>query len=128
MNPVLTLDQEFAQITEYYSPRVVALANGQYVKLAKMKGEFVRHNHEKEDEFFFVLKGTFCLRYDDGSEAVMTAGQCHVTPRGVWHHPYAPEEAWVMFVEPAVTLHTGTVDSPLTKSVESQTATLVQEG
>ncbi|NMM43820.1 cupin domain-containing protein [Rhodospirillaceae bacterium KN72] len=127
MNPVLTLDDEFAQITEYFSPRVVALANGQYVKLAKMKGEFVRHNHENEDEFFFVIKGTFCLRYDDGSEAVLKAGQCHVTPRGVWHHPHAPEEAWVLFVEPAETLHTGTVDSPLSVSVDNQAAHLRQE-
>jgi len=124
MLPVASLEEEFSQITEYFSPRVIAEANGQYFKIAKMKGEFVRHNHENEDEFFYVIKGVFCLRYDDGSEARLSAGQCHVTPRGVWHHPYAPDEAWVMFVEPAETLHTGSVESALSRSVESQTAHL----
>jgi hypothetical protein len=39
------LDREFGSITEFWSPRVVAVANGQYVKLAKAKGEFVWHAH-----------------------------------------------------------------------------------
>jgi mannose-6-phosphate isomerase-like protein (cupin superfamily) len=118
------LAREFEAITEYFSPRVVAMPNGQYVKLAKVKGEFVWHAHAEEDEFFLVHRGTFVLRYRDGTEAVLNEGDFHVVPRGVEHFPYAPEEAWIIFVEPASTTHTGDVESELTKSIESQIAHL----
>jgi mannose-6-phosphate isomerase-like protein (cupin superfamily) len=118
------LAREFEAITEYFSPRVVAMANGQYVKLAKVKGEFVWHAHAEEDEFFLVHSGTFVLRYRDGTEAVLNEGDFHVVPRGVEHFPYAPEEAWIIFVEPASTTHTGDVESELSKSIESQIAHL----
>jgi mannose-6-phosphate isomerase-like protein (cupin superfamily) len=118
------LAREFEAITEYFSPRVVAMANGQYVKLAKVKGEFVWHAHAEEDEFFLVHSGTFVLRYRDGTEAVLSEGDFHVVPRGVEHFPYAPEEAWIIFVEPASTTHTGDVESELSKSIESQIAHL----
>ncbi len=118
------LAQEFEAITEYFSPRVVAMANGQYVKLAKVKGEFVWHAHAQEDEFFLVHRGTFILRYRDGPEAVLKAGDFHVVPRGVEHFPYAPDEAWIMFVEPAGTTHTGDVESELAKPIEAQVAHL----
>jgi quercetin dioxygenase-like cupin family protein len=72
------IDQEFESITEYFSPRVVAIANGQYVKLAKIKGEFVWHAHAEEDEFFLVHRGTFILRYRDGKEAKLKQGDFHM--------------------------------------------------
>ena len=118
------LDTEFAAITEYWSPRVVAMANGQYVKLAKVKGEFVWHAHAEEDEFFLVRRGTFVLRYRDGSEAALKAGDFHVVPRGVEHGPYAPEEAWIVFIEPAATKHTGDLETDRTKSIAKQIAHL----
>lgn len=118
------LEREFAAITEVFTPRVIAIANGQYVKLAKMKGEFVWHAHAEEDEFFLVHRGTFVIRYRDGSEAVLTPGSFHVVPKGVEHFPYAPEEAWVMFVEPAGTTHAGDTPTALAKSIDSQTAHL----
>ena len=124
MMTVGNLDREFEQITEYWSPRVVAAANGQYVKLAKVKGELVAHSHEAEDEFFLVIKGTFILRYKDRPDVTLKAGDFHVTPRGIEHHPLAPEETWLLFVEPASTLHTGDFDSDLTRSIEEQTAHL----
>lgn len=116
------LEDEFAAIAEYFSPRVVAIANGQYVKLAKVKGKFVWHAHAGEDEFFLVYRGTFILRYRDGSEAVLKPGDFHVVPRGVEHFPYAPEETWIMFVEPASTTHTGDTASPLAKPIAAQLA------
>src|SRR5580700_6603367 len=118
------LAREFEAIAEYFSPRVIAIANGQYVKLAKVKGEFVWHAHAEEDEFFLVQRGTFILRYRDGSEAVLEAGDFHVVPRGVEHFPHAPEEAWIMFVEPAQTTHTGDTKTELAKPIESQIAHL----
>ena len=59
---VSNLDEEFAAVAEYWSPRVVAEANGQYVKIAKVKGDFVWHSHPEEDEFFLVRRGTFTIR------------------------------------------------------------------
>ena len=68
------LDKEFAAVTELWSPRVVAAANGQYVKVAKVKGEFVWHAHAEEDEFFLVRKGTFRIRYRDRPDVVLREG------------------------------------------------------
>ena len=124
MRSIGHLEEEFAAITEYFAPRVIAIANGQYVKLAKVMGEFVWHAHAEEDEFFLVQRGTFVLRYRDGSEAVLKEGDFHLVPRGVEHFPYAPEEAWILFVEPASTTHAGETRSDLAKSVESQIAHL----
>jgi len=64
----MNIDREFEAIAEYWSPRVIAEANGQYVKLAKVKGEFVWHTHPEEDEFFLVRKGSFIIRYRNGEE------------------------------------------------------------
>lgn len=121
--PVTSLDREFEQIDEYFSPRVVAMANGQYLKLAKFKGEFVWHSHAGEDELFMVRKGRFTMRYRDG-DVVLGPGDCHVVPRGVEHCPRADDEAWVMFLEPAGTRHTGDVDAPIAKPIEAQLAHL----
>ncbi|SDR27310.1 Mannose-6-phosphate isomerase, cupin superfamily [Rhizobiales bacterium GAS113] len=124
MTPIGHLAQEFDAITDYWSPRVVAIANGQYVKLAKVKGEFVWHAHAEEDEFFLVQRGIFILRYRDGTQAVLEAGDFHVVPRGVEHLPCAPDEAWLIFIEPASTTHTGDVDSELSKPIAAQLAHL----
>lgn len=127
MNPVHSLEAEFDKISKYFSPRVKAIANGQHFKLAKMKGQFDRHKHDGEDEFFLVVRGEFRLAYDDGSEAVLREGDFHVVPRGTWHTPSAGEEAWVLFVEPAGTAHTGSTPSALAKSEAEQLAHLEQE-
>ena len=124
MNPVDSLDNEFAAIREYWAPRVVAAVNGQYLKLAKVKGEFVWHAHAAEDELFLVHRGLLRIRYRDGREAVLKAGDFHVVPRGVEHCPYAPEEAWLILFEPAGTAHTGGVETPLTRAVADQMAHL----
>lgn len=121
-NAASGLDAEFAAITDYWSPRVIADANGQFVKIAKVKGEFVWHTHADEDEFFLVHKGTFHILYRDGRRIVLRPGDFHVVPRGVEHNTAAPEECWVMFVEPAATRHTGDVVAPVTKSIAEQTA------
>lgn len=117
------LADEFNAITEYFSPRVIAIANGQYVKLAKFKGEFPFHAHADEDEFFLVDRGQFTMCYRD-REVVLKAGDFHVVSRGVEHRPRAIEEAWVMFVEPADTKHSGDVVTELTKSTDQQIAHL----
>jgi mannose-6-phosphate isomerase-like protein (cupin superfamily) len=118
------LDREFAAVTALWSPRVVATANGQYVKVARVKGEFVWHAHAHEDEFFLVHKGMLIIRYRDRPEVRLGAGDFHVVPRGVEHITVAPEECWLVLVEPIATAHAGTTETALSRSVEEQVAHL----
>jgi mannose-6-phosphate isomerase-like protein (cupin superfamily) len=118
------LDAAFGQLTEFWSPRVVATANGQYVKVAKVKGEFVWHAHADEDEFFLVHRGALTIRYRDRPDVVLREGDFHVVPKGVEHNPFAADECWVVLVEPAQTKHTGETVSDITKSIEQQAVPL----
>jgi len=118
------LDAAFRQLSDFWSPRVVAAANGQYVKVAKVKGEFVWHAHADEDEFFLVHRGTLTIRYRDRPDVVLREGDFHVVPKGVEHNPSAADECWVVLVEPAETKHTGETVSDITKSIEQQAVPL----
>ena len=120
----MNIDREFDAVTELWSPRVIADANGQFVKIAKVQGEFVWHAHADEDEFFLVRKGTFVIRYRGGEEVTLKEGDFHVVRRGVEHMTAAPEECWVIFIEPAATKHTGDVATDRAKSIEEQIAHL----
>ena len=120
MSGVRNVTAEFEQIDELWSPRVIAAANGQFVKLAKVRGEFVWHDHAEEDEVFIVYRGRLTLRFRDREDAVLGPGDVFVVPKGVQHCPVAEEETWVMLLEPAQTKHTGDVESPLTKSIDAQ--------
>ena len=121
----LNIWQQFDEVTEYWSPRVVADANGQSVKLAKMNGEFVWHDHADEDEVFLVFKGQCVIRYRDRDDVALKEGDIHVVPKGVEHSPIAENDCWIMLFEPQETKHTGEVEAHLTKSIDAQRAHLV---
>lgn len=116
---IVDIEERFATITEYWSPRVIGRVNDQYVKAAKLKGEFVWHAHEREDELFLVVRGRLRIQLEDG-EVVVGPGQFLVMPRGVRHNPVADEECWVVLVETVTTQHTGDVADPRTRSIEEQ--------
>lgn len=113
----VNLSQQFDSISKYWSPRIVGELNGQHVKLAKFKGEFVWHHHEAEDEMFLVVKGRLALHLRDGV-VQLSEGEFFVVPRGVEHKPVAGEEVHALLFEPASTLNTGnvrnerTIDNP----------------
>ena len=111
----VSLVQKFAFINEHWSPKIVGELNGQQVKLAKLKGEFVWHHHEAEDEAFFVLKGSFRMEFRDRT-VELSEGEMLIVPKGVEHKPVADEEVWVMLFEPATTLNTGNIVDERTKS------------
>ncbi len=113
MLETINLEEKLAQFDDHWSPRIIAELNGQQVKLAKVQGEFVWHNHEGEDELFLVLHGRFNLRLPEG-EVSIGPGEMFVVPRGVEHCPWAEEETHVLVFEPASTRHTGDVVTPLT--------------
>ncbi|HUJ96056.1 MAG TPA: cupin domain-containing protein [Terriglobales bacterium] len=112
----VNIAQKFAKITEYWKPYIAAELNGQLVKLDKLKGEFVWHHHQNEDEMFLVVKGKFRIEFRDKT-VWLEEGEFVVVPRGVEHKPVADEEAWIVLFEPASTLNTGNVENDLTQPV-----------
>ncbi|HEY4052620.1 MAG TPA: cupin domain-containing protein [Terriglobales bacterium] len=109
----INLAEKFARITEYWKPYIAGELNGQLVKLDKLKGEFVWHHHENEDEMFLVVKGRFRIEFRDKT-VWLEEGEFIVVPHGVEHKPVADEEAWIVLFEPASTLNTGNVDNEFT--------------
>ena len=115
MDDKVNLEQAFSRFSEYWSPHVAADLNGQHVRLAKLKGEFVWHAHENEDEMFLVVRGRLTLKLRD-RDIALNEGEFFVVPRGIEHLPVAPEEVWVMLFEPAETLNTGNVRNERTRT------------
>jgi mannose-6-phosphate isomerase-like protein (cupin superfamily) len=109
----VNIAEKFARITEYWKPYVGAELNGQQVKFDKLKGEFVFHHHEHEDELFLVVKGRFRMELRD-RHIWLEEGEFLVVPHGVEHRPVADEEAWIVLFEPATTLNTGNVKNERT--------------
>lgn len=115
----INLANKFSKFDNYWSPRIVGELNGQYVKLAKLKGEMVWHSHDEEDEYFQVVKGSIKLHFRDKS-VELNEGECFIVPKGVEHKPEAENEAHVLLFEPKSTAHTGTTESELTVAIENQ--------
>lgn len=107
----INIIKKFESFNEHWTPKIVAELNGQLVKLAKLKGEFVWHSHEFEDELFMIFKGTLIMEFRDRVETVRE-GETIVVPKGVEHFPRTEngEEVWVLLFEPADTKHTGDVE------------------
>lgn len=102
----INLAEKLGRIRDYWNPRIIGELNGQHVKLARVRGEFVWHFHENEDELFLVLEGTLRLEFRDG-EVTLGPGEMWIVPRGVEHRPIAEEEVHLLLFEPASTLNTG---------------------
>ncbi|RNI27773.1 cupin domain-containing protein [Rufibacter immobilis] len=111
----VTLQEKLALFSDHWNPRIVGELNGQHVKLAKFKGQFVWHQHEQEDELFLVVEGKFKMEFRDKT-VDLQAGEFLIVPRGVEHRPVADEEVSVLLFEPASTVNTGNVTSQLTRS------------
>ena len=113
MNTV-NIAQKLSSFSDHWSPKIVGELNGQQVKLVKLKGEFVWHKHDAEDELFYVIKGVLTMELR-GSTIQVHENEFLIVPQGVEHKPVADEEVWVMLFEPATTLNTGNIKNELTK-------------
>ncbi|MBK6504799.1 MAG: cupin domain-containing protein [Ignavibacteria bacterium] len=102
----VNIEEKLSLIKDHWNPRIAGELNGQQIKLAKFKGEFIMHKHENEDEMFLVLKGSFRMEMGDKSIEI-NEGEFLIVPKGVEHKPVADEEVCVMLFEPASTLNTG---------------------
>ncbi len=114
----VNLKQKFEAFSDQWSPKVVGALNGQQVKLAKLQGEFVWHQHEEEDELFYVVKGILTMAFQDQTVNIHE-GEFLIVPKGVEHKPIAKKEVHVMLFEPASTVNTGNVQNNLTQDEEN---------
>lgn len=114
---IVNLEDKFSQFGAHWQPKIVGELNGQYVKLAKLEGEFVWHQHENEDELFMVIKGTLLIKLRD-RDVILNAGEFFIIPRGVEHIPIAEQEVEVMLFEPKSVVNTGEVRNERTQETE----------
>ena len=110
---VINIAQKFDLIQEYWQPRIAGELNDSYLKLAKLKGEFIWHQHENEDELFLVVKGKLLIKLRD-RELLLREGEFTIIPKGVEHCPVAEDEVQVILLEPKSTLNTGDVQNERT--------------
>lgn len=109
----VNLSEKFGLFSDYWSPKIAGELNDSYLKLAKLKGEFVWHHHEHEDELFLVVKGRLLIKLRD-RDIWLNAGEFVVIPKGVEHMPVAEEEVHVLLLEPKTTLNTGNIENERT--------------
>jgi mannose-6-phosphate isomerase-like protein (cupin superfamily) len=114
---VINIAQKFQMIADHWQPRIAGELNDSYIKLAKLKGEFIWHKHESEDELFLVSKGNLRILLRD-RELSIAEGEFVIIPHGVEHKPVADEEVHVILLEPKSTVNTGDVASE--RTVHSQ--------
>ena len=115
----INIDQKLSLFNDHWNPRIIGELNKQHIKLAKIKGEFIWHKHDEEDEMFLVLKGTLKIEFRDRTETIRE-NEIIIVPKGVEHKPIAEEEVSIMLFEPATTINTGDLDNERTrKNLES---------
>ena len=110
----VNIDEKLRSFSDHWNPRVIGELNGQQVKAVKLKGEFVWHHHDNEDELFLVIKGTLRMEFRDRIEEI-NEGEFIIVPRGVEHKPVANEEVEILLFEPASTLNTGNIENEKTR-------------
>lgn len=104
----INLKQKLSLITDQWSPHIVAQMNDYHLKLARIEGEFIWHQHPETDEVFYVIKGAMRIDFRDRS-VPLSEGELCVVPRGVEHKPVAEQECQILLVEPVGTINTGDV-------------------
>jgi mannose-6-phosphate isomerase-like protein (cupin superfamily) len=111
----VNIHQKLSLFSDHWNPRIVGELNGQHVKLAKLKGEFVWHKHEQEDELFYIIQGELKIEFRDKT-VILQEQEFFIVPRGVEHRPVATEEVSVMLFEPKTTVNTGNNEGELTRT------------
>jgi len=109
----INLNEKYSKFSKHWSPRIIAEMNDYQFKLAKIKGEFVWHDHKHTDETFIVIEGEMILKFRD-SEVKLSKGEMYVVPKGVEHKPCATKECKILVVEPRGVINTGEAGGKLT--------------
>ena len=110
----INLQEKLTKFSEHWSPKIIAQLNDYHLKLAKVEGEFVWHDHPETDEVFIVVNGHLDILFRDGKVS-LSEGEMFVVPKGVEHKPVAEQECHILLIEPAGLVNTGNAkDSTLT--------------
>jgi len=118
---MINVKDQIKEIQSYYSPKIIAEVNNEYVKIAKIKGEKVPwHTHENEDELFYILKGALIMEIEHQQPFTMQEGDLFVVPKGVNHKVSSKKECTILLIESKTTLHTGNIITEITKSINKQ--------
>ena len=110
---VINIQEKFKLFSELWTPKKIGELNGQQILLAKIKGEFIWHAHEHEDELFMIIKGSLMIEFRDKT-IKLNEGEIYIIPKGVEHKPIAQEEVHVLLFEPLDIKHTGNVMADVT--------------
>ena len=111
----INIMNKFSLFNEQWTPKIIGELNNQYVKICKLKDDFVWHSHENEDELFMVLKGTLLIDFRNNKTIAVKEGEIVIIPKGVEHRPHTNGEiVFNLLFEPKTTLHTGDVETDMT--------------
>ena len=110
---VINIQEKLKLFSDLWSPKKIGELNGQQLLLAKLKGEFIFHKHENEDELFMILKGTLDIELRDKT-ITLNKGEFYIVPKGVEHKPIAKKEVHVLLFEPLSIKHTGNIIANIT--------------
>jgi mannose-6-phosphate isomerase-like protein (cupin superfamily) len=117
----MNINDAFLNMVDYYSPKIIGEVNDQYIKVVKIKGQEVPwHNHENEDELFFIVEGSLLMEIENQEDLIMRKDDFFVVKKGINHRVSSEEECLIMLIESKTTEHTGKVKSPITKSIDEQ--------
>ena len=109
----ININKKLKKFSDHWSPKVIAEMNDYQFKLAKIKGEFIWHEHKDTDEVFIVIDGRMQIEFQNET-IELEKGDMYVVPKGVQHKPPAEEECKIMLVEPRGVLNTGENTNDLT--------------
>lgn len=117
----MNLKDAFLGVSNYYSPKIIGEVNDQYIKVVKIKGQEVPwHNHESEDELFYIVEGSLLMEIEYQEDLIMRKDDFFVVKKGINHRVSSEEECLIMLIESKTTEHTGKVKSQITKSIDEQ--------
>jgi mannose-6-phosphate isomerase-like protein (cupin superfamily) len=95
-----------AECTEKWFNQTLTQVNDSVVRLAVVQGEFHWHQHDREDEFFFVLEGRLLIDLEDRT-IELGPDQGVTIPKSVMHRPRAPQRTVMLVVEDQTVKPTG---------------------
>jgi mannose-6-phosphate isomerase-like protein (cupin superfamily) len=110
--------------SQQWSPRIVAQINDYDVRVAKVSGDYIWHQHGNTDEFFMVLQGELCIGLREGAgerTVTLQVNDVFVVPKGVQHRPSSARGASIMLFEMTGTVTTGTTNESIPDYVDSTT-------
>lgn len=111
----INLNEKFSLFSEHWNPKILAELNDNYIKVVKLKGNFVWHQHEEEDEMFFVIEGKLIIELKNQEDIILRNGEFVVIPKGMDHRTIAENEVQVLLIEPKTTVNTGNQTDKRTK-------------